>query len=153
MAYNIWIDKECKKFYSDSKKHGLRLFFDSGLDENVVSLIKRYTYFIRQQYFFPIRCNIFFINEMNFEKESDKRCFYGLFITDDSKKAYPKIYVPSKPFGKHYETILRNYTKLLTYYFQWYFYSDENRSKVSLEREANCYANYLVEGFLDSDRL
>lgn len=38
--------------------------------------------------------------------------------------------------------------KLLTYYFQWYFFEDNIRSNKSLEFEATKYASYLVNEYL-----
>ena len=44
--------------------------------------------------------------------------------------------------------VLRKLTKLLTNYFQWYFYFDKSREAKINNREANLFAKYLVEEFL-----
>ena len=148
---SLWINKEFKGEYSDSSLNGLRLFFKGDIDESDRKYIYKFISFLRKKYFFPIRCKIFFCNQKNFLSFNRKDKCKGIFLQGDiEKKVYPSIYVSSK-ISKNWDKndILLSICRLLTYYFQWYFYEDENRSSRSLEIEATKYAYYLVYEFLD----
>lgn len=151
MSYNSWIDFDCKKYYLDSKKHGLRLLFDKKYPFEGRNLIKKYIVFLRKKYFFPIRCKIYIHNCSFFLNDSGKR-IYGKFVNGQKTEnliVYPCIFVAAKSAIENMDNVLLNLTKLLTYYYQWYFFDDKNRTSKSVEREANYYAFCLLDIYHD----
>ena len=141
---DVWINIKFKNYYSDSKKHGLNLFFDSSLAEETICIIKKYIAFLLKQYFFPTRCNLFFSKEPTINNNGKNR---DVFLGGASKK-YPSIYIVIRKKGRNMIPVLRKLTKLLTNYFQWYFYFDKSRETKINNREANLFARYLVGEFL-----
>ena len=144
-----WINKEYKNCYLDSEKKGLRLHFEKSIYKDHVYEIKNFIKFLKKYYYFPIRCDLFFCNQINFLSFDRKKKCKGIFIKGEEKiKKYPKIYVPCKinSFWTM-ENVFLSIVRLLTYYYQWYFYEDEKRTNRSLEIEATKYANFLVEQF------
>ena len=105
---------------------------------------------MRKLYFFPIRCNIKFYNETSFKSSDGKTRCKGIFFEGDEKE-FPSIVFPLKLTSKYLiEDAMFNLTSLLTYYFQWYFFEDKNRTHRSLEIEATQYSNCLVFQYLES---
>ncbi len=148
----IWINIDCKKFYDDSKLNGLRLYFDKEVSLNLKNQIKNYINYLRKQYFFPIRCKVYFCYTDKFTSKKDKYCL-GTFLTDENDKEIPEIFVPVLFKKKEEELypIAYKLNVLLTYYFQWYFLQDKERSYRSLEIEATKYANYLCYSYFSID--
>lgn len=146
----IWINKDCKAHYTDSKKQGLRLIFHRNIPDDYVDEIKKYIKYLRNLYFFPIRCKVHFCYQESFLSKDRKHNVYGLFLHDENDKEFPEIFVPVLENGKlsELEYIIFNLNLLITYYFQWYFYQDKERSNRSLEIEATKYAKYLTWDYL-----
>ena len=150
MSYSSWIDKEFKKHYNDSSKNGIRLFFDRNLSNDVKNEVKNYVRFLRNNYFFPVRCYIHFTNNYKYYSFNASNSFcYGIFFTpEESRGMYPSIFLPSRIRKKdNVKTVLSSLTILLTYYFQWYFFEDKKRSQRSLNIEANEYVRFLIEEY------
>lgn len=144
----MWIEKEEKRFYVNSAKaSGLRLFY-GDISKVTINEIKQFVAYIRKRYYFPIRCNIYFSDDLYYISNVDGHKFYGVFYgEDDCKKlAYPQIYVASRK-GKlnSIMDILFALIHELTHYYQWYFYEDKKRTDHSLEIEANKWARYLLQ--------
>lgn len=150
MTGGIWIDKDCKKYYTDSKKQGLRLIFHNDIPNDYINQIKKYVKYLRNLYFFPIRCKVYFCYQEKFLSKDRKHNVYGLFLYDEDDKELPEIYVPVLKKGSFIklENIIFNLNVLITYYFQWYFYQDKERSHRSLEIEATKYSKYLTYNYL-----
>lgn len=150
MNGGIWIDKDCKKYYLDSKKQGLRLIFDKDIPDDFATEIRKYVKFLRQSYFFPVRCKVYFCYKEKFLSMDRKHNNYGLFLYDEKDKMYPEIFVPVLKKGtlNELENIYFSLNVLITYYFQWYFCEEKERSHRSLEIEATKYANYLTYSYL-----
>lgn len=146
----IWINKDCKAQYADSKKQGLRLLFHRDIPDDYVDEIKKYVKYLRKLYFFPIRCKVHFCYQESFLSNDRKHKRYGLFLYDENDEKFPEIYVSILEKGKLSELkyIIFSLNILITYYFQWYFYQDEERSYRSLEIEATKYAKYLTCDYL-----
>lgn len=147
----IWIDYEYKNEYQDSSKKGLRLFFSKKVDtENVIN-IKKFVNFLRKRYYFPLRCNIYIHNVSDFPSLDGDGTTKGFFLFGSEKeKKFPRIYIACQ-MSVHWsiEDVYYSLARLLTYYFQWYFYENEYRSEKSLEIEATKYAEFLVNAYLD----
>lgn len=146
----IWIDYEFKNEYQDSSLNGLVLNFSKELKREFIVKITRFIDYLQTKYYFPIRCNLYFENVRNFFSLYGKRKTKGIFLFGDAeKKTFPSIYVSCK-ITSHWsiEDVYYSTVKLLTYYFQWYFFQENSRTNRSLEIEATKYANYLVNIFL-----
>lgn len=146
MTGGIWIDKDCKNYYTDFKKQWLRLIFYKDIPNDYINQIKKYVKYLRNLYFFPIRCKVYFCYQEKFLSKDRKHNVYGLFLYDEDDKELPEIYVPVLKKGSFIklENIIFNLNVLITYYFQWYFYQDKERNHRSLEIEATKYSKYLL---------
>lgn len=147
----VWIDREFKNEYDDSSKNGIRSKYSDKIPQSLRNEIKEFLTFIRKKYFFPIRINLFFCNTKNFLSYDRQHKVKGIFFKgDDETKKSPSAYIPCQITSNWniidiYSTIIR----LLTYYFQWYFYEDEKRNSRSLEIEVTKYAHYIVYEYLE----
>ena len=154
-AGGVWIDYEYKKEYQDSSQKGLRVFYSKKLDKESVDDIKKFINFLRKRYYFPLRCNIYIRKVKDFPSLDGIETTKGVFLFGDEQlKKFPKIYVACE-ISSHWNVIDVYYSivKLLTYYFQWYFFEDNRRNDKSLEYEATKYAKYLVSEYLNNNLL
>ena len=154
--FSSWIDLDCKPFYLDSKKRGLRVIVHSGVNGDVVNIVRSYLRFLRKRYFFPIRCYIHLTDSEKYRSNDKGYCFGVFFPGVEAPRHYPTIYLPAKKsvHDEDFALKLFNLTCLLTYYFQWYFKCEEDYSHRSLEIEASKAANYLLsEYFNDKEKL
>lgn len=146
----MWIEKIEKNEYQKSAKlEGLRCFYEDIGQETIIE-IKSFIKYIRKNYYFPIRCKIFFTNESNYKSFFDGHRYYGIFFdkSTEKRKVYPQIYVASKitKFNK-IEDVLFTLLHELTHYYQWYFYEEKIRTNRSLEIEANKWARYILQEY------
>ena len=107
--------------------------------------ICKFVRYLRKEFFFPIRCNIYFCEQEKFRSSKGGFC-YGIFFSNDESngRVYPQIYIPVN------NALFQIYISLcheLTHYFQWYFYDDKEKSNRSLEIQASKYANRILEDF------
>lgn len=123
--------------------------FDENIPSDLVAEIKNYVKYLRHRYFFPIRCKVHFCYQEKFLSKGRKSNCYGIFLWDEDDKKHPEIFVPVLEKRKIIELkyIFFSLNVLLTYYFQWYFFQDKERSHRSLEIEATKYANYLTYNY------
>lgn len=70
-----------------------------------------------------------------------KHPFIWIATGKDGRKTRKEYYI---------EDVLHLVAHELTHYFQWYFNQFDNRSNRSLEIEANRWANYLVDLYLEN---
>lgn len=62
---------------------------------------------------------------------------------------YPRISVAAKVSENNtLEDIYFTLAHEITHYYQWFFLDEEQRTSRSLEREANKWANYIVDLYL-----
>ena len=149
MANNfLWITRteENLAFYADSApKTNLSLRFASNIDISTKKRICKFVRYLRKEFFFPIRCNIYFCEQEKFRSSKGGFC-YGIFFSNDesNRHAYPKIYIPTK------QCLHQIYFSLcheLTHYFQWYFFDDKEKSDRSLEIQASKYATRIIDDY------
>lgn len=147
----MWIDKKDKLFYNDGKYHGIRThFYKNKFSDEKIKKIRAFCRRISTKYWFPIRCNIYFVAQKKFQSPDDGHTYYGIFYSNEEEKnKYPCVCVATEfeTEDDEYEcyfTIIHE----LTHYFQWYFYETDKRTSRSLEIEANKWARYLVEEYL-----
>ena len=149
--FSSWIDLDCKSYYLDSKKQGLRVIVHDGVDPLTSEGIRAYLRFLRKRYFFPIRCYVH-LTENDKYHSGEKGYCYGIFFPGEEKpRRYPSIYLPVKKNSESHSLHRRLYdlTGLLTYYFQWYFMCEERYSHRALEIEATKASNFLVDEYLN----
>ncbi len=151
--FSSWIDLDCKPFYLDSKKQGLRVVVHNGVEAKTGVDIRNYPRFIRRRYFFPIRCYVHLTNHEKYRSNIKGYCSGVFFPGTESPKRYPSIYLPVKRLVGEQELYrcLYDLTCLLTYYFQWYFYCEKDYSHRSLEIEATKVADYLLSEFYETN--
>ena len=144
----LWITRteENLTFYADSApKSNLALHFASDIDPKTKKCICSFVRYLRKEFYFPIRCNVYFCNQEKFRSSSGGYC-YGIFFSYDesNKRPYPQIYIPTK------QCLRQIYSSLcheLTHYFQWYFFDDKNKTDRSLEIQASKYASRIVQDY------
>lgn len=149
----MWIEKEERVFYDDSKLKGVRLFFGKGVLPEIRDEVKAFVSWLRKNYFFPIRCKIKIKGCSYFlaDSENDKYS-YGDFYYDKDDKEYPEIWIAAgrnrrENLEKRKRRVLFMIAHELTHYFQWYFFEFEKRTDRSLEIEANRWGYYLLHEF------
>lgn len=143
----FWIEKKYKKEYINSSKvSGIKSYFENGLDELIISKIKDFISFVRKRYYIPIRINIYFSNRNYYIHKEDKHKFYAVFFGENDEK-YPSIYIASK--GNVIDDIIFALAHEITHYYQWYFLDEEKRTNRSLEIEANRWAYYIYNLYLE----
>lgn len=148
----MWILKEEKALYNDSKINGLRLHFCDGVSVDNKKICIDFCNWMRKYYWFPIRCNLIFSPLKKFHFKSKRGFCYGVFFSNKEYKSrrYPQIYIATNFNTEEDEyNCLITIAHELTHYFQWYFYEDEKNTERSLEIIANKWANYIVEEYLN----
>ena len=148
MAKNfLWVTNTAEniRFYSDSApKFNISLHFASAIDDSTKKHICNFVRYLRKEFFFPIRCNIYFCNQKKFHSSKGGYC-YGIFYSNEESKGriYPQIYIPA---NMDLYSVYHSLSHELTHYFQWYFL-EENRSDRSLEVQASKYATRILEDY------
>ena len=151
MSYSrnsIWIDYEFKPYYQDSRQSGLRLHFDKNIDNKNRENIELLFFWLRKRYFFPYRCELYLFNQKKFRSKVQNQFCQGIFFSpNDLKRAFkPHVYIAVDTEASFlYYAIFHE----LTHYYQWYFREDEKRTDRSLEIEANKYAQWLLNEYLN----
>ena len=148
MAKNfLWVTNTSENihFYSNSApKSGISLRFATAIDACTKKRICDFVRYLRKEFFFPIRCNIYFCNQEKFRSSKRGYC-YGIFYSNDESngRIYPQIYIPAN--NKLY-FVYHSLCHELSHYFQWYL-NDDKRSDRSLEAQASKYADRILEDF------
>ena len=149
----FWIEKIYKNEYINSAKQtGIRYKFSGNFDEDTKTEVSNFITFIRKHYYFPIRLNVLFCNNEKFIHHLDGHKYYAAFYSydDEKRKIYPRIYVASMITKKNpLEDVLFAVAHEITHYYQWYFLVEDKRTDRSLEIEANKWAIYVLELYLD----
>ncbi len=144
----LWITKtkENLQFYSDSAaKSNLSLHFASDIDIDAKNSICRFVRYLRKEFYFPIRCNIYFCNQEKFHSSKGGYC-YGIFYSNDEsiRLIYPQIYIP---VNNNLYQVYNSLCHELTHYFQWYFLDNKEKSNRSIEVQASRYATRILEDY------
>ncbi len=149
----FWIEKIYKNEYVGSAKlTGLRYKFTDNFDEDTKKDLIDFVFFIRKNFYFPIRLNVLFCNASVFMHHLDGHKYYAAFYSydDEKRKIYPRISVASRVSKNNpLNDILFAVAHEITHYYQWYFLEEDKRTDRSLEIEANKWAIYVLELYLD----
>ena len=149
MANNfLWITRteENLAFYADSApKSNLSLHFASAIDPKTKKRICSFVHYLRKEFYFPIRCNVYFCNQEKFRSSKGGYC-YGIFSSNEKSKGriYPQIYIPVK---NELYSVYFSLSHELSHYFQWYFLDDERKNNRSLEIQASKYATRITDAY------
>lgn len=149
----MWIEATQKKHYKGSSTiTGLRVTFDKRIEQYKKTEIKKFAKWLREKYYFPIRCNIHICYCSYFEKqnEADKDSVGDFYYNENRLPTiwiagYPKQKTKDKKF---YIQIQANIVYFLTFYFQWFFCEFDKRSDRSLKIEATQWQNYIMDEYL-----
>ena len=125
----LWITntEENIQFYRDSSpKSNLSLHFASAIDHDTKKNICRFVRHLKKEFFFPIRCNVYFCNQEKFHSSKGGYC-YGIFYSNEESggRIYPQIYIPT---NMDLFSVYHSLSHELTHYYQWYFL-DDNKSE------------------------
>lgn len=155
-----WIEIKHKNHYQNSAKaSGIRFqFYDygNGFDATVENEIEKFIFFLRKNFYFPIRLNVLFCNTQAFRHHTDDHIYYGAFYSMDDEKrtVYPRISIAAKVCDTNsLEDIFFSLAHEITHYYQWYFLEDVQRTDRSLEIEANKWAKYISKVYLNEHPL
>ncbi len=149
MAKNfLWVTRteENLQFYSDSApKSNLSLHFASTIHKDTKKKISDFARYLRKEFYFPIRCNIYFSSQDRFRSSKGGYC-YGIFFSNEESKGriYPQIYIPA---NRDLWSIYYSLTHELTHYFQWFFFDDKKKTDRALEAQASNYAIRILEDY------
>ena len=144
----LWITntEENIRFYSNSApKTSLSLHFVSAIDHSTKKNICRFVRYLRKEFFFPIRCNVYFCDQEKFHSSKGGYC-YGIFYSNEENKGriYPQIYIPT---NMDLFSVFHSLSHELTHYFQWYFLDDKENNNRSLEIQASKYATRILADY------
>ena len=137
----LWVTntEENVQFYRDSApKSNLSLHFASDIDPDAKKKICQFVRQLRKEFFFPIRCNVYFCDHEKFLSSKGGYC-YGIFYSNEESEGriYPQIYIPA---NMNLFSVYHSLSHELTHYFQWFFLYDNEKSDRSLEIQASNYA-------------
>ncbi len=144
----LWITKteENLKFYLNSApKSNLSLHFASAIDIDTKRNICRFVRYLRKEFYFPIRCNVYFCDQEKFRSSKGGYC-YGIFYSNEESngRIYPQIYLPANNIPYQ---VYNSLCHELTHYFQWYFFDEKKKSDRALEVQASKYATRILEDY------
>lgn len=150
----MWITLQDKNEYNDSSCKGIKVYFDKMMPEQTKKDFESFIHWLRRHYWFPIRLNLHIIYQKKFKAIDDGHFYYGIFYPKvDGRTKCPCICIASKP--NSHTDLIEDFISLsheITHYYQWYFYEDENKSDLCLERTANILAKQIVSNyFAESD--
>ncbi len=144
----LWITNTIEniQYYSNSaRKSNLSLHFSPAIDHNTKRSICKFVRYLRKEFFFPIRCNIYFCDQAKFHSSKKGYC-YGIFFSNEENNRciYPQIYIPA---NMDLFSVYHSLCHELTHYFQWYFLDDNKKSDRSLEIQASKYATRILDDY------
>ena len=139
-----------------SKKSGIRLRFDQGINADLRMECLNFINWLRKQYCFPVRVTIYVKNQRRIKaKDGELVCGTCWMPFDYSKEPHIRIATGdyaemcSKKGRKHglYQ-ILWCFAHELTHYFQWL--NNINLSLIGEERQASRIASFVLEQYADT---
>ena len=160
MAYHIWTIEDWEQNINLERtghRTGLRLRFDKNIHPEVRRACKEFAKFLRKEYFFPIRINVY-IKATERIKAMDGDIVYGTFWRiDDDYTVEPHARVAAGDYLKLCDkwgkdsaltAILVTIAHELTHYFQWI--NNIQLTPIGIERQATNYSNYILEEYAET---
>lgn len=158
---DIWkIDdwKKNDKFYKVDKT-GIRFRADNNVPPSVCKACKQFLKYLRREYIFPIRVNVFIENKLFIKTEggSKERSIF-CYKEKDLAEAYIKISIGEyqRILNQDDEnnaliSILINIAYELTHYFQWI--NGLQLTVIGRKRQATKYARCIVDKYLQQSKI
>lgn len=157
--WHLWTLYDWEKYFylkvSENYNNGLRMKIDKEINSSLRTVCKKFAVYLRNKYLFPIRISVYIKNVYKI-KASDGDYVYGLLRYDDDFTIEPKVWIAAGDFDKMKKkngcgnaicSILNTVAHELTHYFQ--FINHVNFTPIGLERQANEYAESIVDDFID----
>lgn len=159
---NLWTKENWKKVlnYPDNQyRHGLRLRFDTDVNNDLKEQCKVFAIWLRQKFFFPIRVPIYFKNKKKLLCKDGDLAFGTCFLPYSyDVEPYIRIAVGDydelcAEWGKTEATlaVLKTISHELSHYFQWL--NNEHLTSSQEERQAKYYANYILRLYIDENEI
>lgn len=152
---NIWRCDRWKEIYQGHEiRSGLRLRFDTGVDEDVKNALKDFAKYLRKEYIFPIRVPIYVRYTMKIMAR-DGDLVNGTFLGPYDKLEEPYIRIAVGDYcqeklkrGKGEAVISYFYVIAheLTHYFQWL--NQIEITEIGKERQATRWADIIVKNYI-----
>ncbi|WP_195282372.1 hypothetical protein [Harryflintia acetispora] len=156
---HVWTIERWEKFYCDTDnfyRKGLRVHIQKDVDLRVKDAVKDFSKWMRVNYYFPIRINIY-IKSSKFIKAQDKTRVSATFFEPEDRyqEPYARIAV-----GDYYDmlekygpnsalaAILGSIAHELTHYYQWI--NNLLLTDMGRERQATMYSKYIVHEYAAS---
>ena len=147
---NLWqrFEKSPNQSFENQK---IILHYEDGIDDELKKLYRSFAVWLRRNYVFPVRINIYILNCEKIRLRNGQMS-YGSFRWFPNKT--PIIKIPSAvekallneyTIDEIYEQILSSLVHELTHYYQWIL--DLNQSNSVSERQANYYRYRIIEKY------
>ena len=146
-------------YLDDTQKYheGLRMKYDQGIHPELKQMCKRFAGYLRSKYCFPLRVTVH-IKKHDRVLASDGDLVTGLFLYNENYdySTDPDILIAAgdyedliKRWGQEsaMRNILGTIAHELSHYYQWI--NQIHFTPIGLERQANHYAEYIVDDFVD----
>lgn len=160
----LWSFDDIGKYVGPDRRSGLRMHFESGIDPEVIRAAKQYAGWLRENYTFPVRVNVYFKNKDRIINSAGERVcgtFFGPFSFEE--EPYIRLAAGDYPdlcakYGKDdsLASYLLTLTHELSHYFQWIrFHENWNDDEwyekhvAGSERQACYYARKIVRDYAD----
>lgn len=149
---NIWNKTAWKVFYGDEiKRRGLRVRFDSGVDDEVKRACKDFISWLRLRYVFPKRIRLYIKRDRRIKCKYSQEIACGVFFRPADRNIEPYIKIATGDYIELVQKygvdnalakILWSIAHELTHYFQWL--NDLDLTFIGEERQATNYANIIL---------
>lgn len=153
---HVWNMLYWKRFYTQADvRSGLRLHCDKTLDSHVKSACKEFCAWLRANYTFPLRVNIY-LKDSDRIRASDGELVYGIWYRPYDKYKEPYIKIAAGDFNKLLKergrdnalaAYLFDIAHELTYYFQWI--NSLNLKEEAEESQAERYSRMIVYDYAE----
>ncbi len=153
---NIWQSENWKTLLPQPRRTGLRLHFEKDVDIEVKTACKTFASWLRTQYIFPLRVNVYIKNRACI-KAMDGADVYGTFFGPFEMGTEPYIKIAAGNYAFYRQTegrdnalasILHCIAHELTHYYQYI-----NNAKLSArgeETQATHYANKIIDLYAET---
>lgn len=151
---HLWELEKWKKTYANANvRRGLRVRYESNVDEEVKAAIRRFLLWIRWQYDFPMRVQMY-VKASESIRAQDGTYVNGTFFGPFDPFAEPYIKIATGDFHKDMlergrdnalATILGTVAHELSHYYQWI--NGLKKTERSEEYQATYYSNLMLEEY------
>ena len=162
MNYN-WIDIEYKEHYNENALiSGIKVIINKDLPLPVNEYIKYVIHWIKKRYYFPIRYIINFKNVPYFvDKDGTNKSYDDFYYPTQDSNEVPLSWISTNSYIKEYnknglslkckKKIFYEIISHITYYYQWLFFDDVNRSQIIVNTDSLLSGAY--SGMMDTSKI